>query len=44
MTGGEESYDRLIAETAEQWFAHGGDLLVWDWDRRTCGDAAERYG
>jgi hypothetical protein len=37
MTDGEESYDRLIAETAEQWFAHGGDLLVWDWDHDVPG-------
>jgi hypothetical protein len=43
MTDGEESYDLLIAETAEQWFAHGGDLLVWDWDHDvpgTCHPAA----
>ena len=37
MTDGEESYDLLIAETAEQWFAHGGDLLVWDWDHDVPG-------
>lgn len=32
MKDSDAIYDRLVAETAGQWFAHCGNLLVWDWN------------
>lgn len=37
MNDGNMRYDRVISETARQWFGHCGNLLVWDWDHEVSG-------